>query len=142
MNKGLTATASVRIKAPIEKVWDALIDPELVRRYMFGTEVISEFREGTPIIWKGVWNGKPYEDKGIVIKKDVLKTLQFTHFSPLTGIPDVEENYHTLTYKLIDEGEFTIVILSQDNNADEKARDHTRKNWHRLLESLKKMLEK
>ena len=142
MKKGLTATASIRIKAPIERVWDALINPELIRRYMFGTEVISEFKEGTPIIWKGVWNGKPYEDKGTILKKDLLKTLEFTHFSPLTGIPDVEENYHTLTYKLTDEGDYTVVSLSQDNNADDKARIHAQKNWHRMLESLKKTLEK
>jgi uncharacterized protein YndB with AHSA1/START domain len=142
MSKGLTATATVRIKAPIETVWDALINPDLLKKYMFGAEVISEFVEGSPIIWKGVMNGKSYEDKGVIIKRDYLKTLQFTHFSPLTGIPDVEENYHTLTYVLSSDGDSTIVTLSQDNNADEKAKNHARKNWQRLLESLRKMLEK
>jgi uncharacterized protein YndB with AHSA1/START domain len=142
MSKGLIAKASVRIKAPIEKVWDALVNPELIRKYMFGSEVISEFREGSQIIWKGVWNGKPYEDKGVILKVEQLKALQLTHFSPLTGVPDTDENYHTLTYMLSVEGSYTIVTLSQDNNEDERARDHSQKNWHRLLESLKKMLEK
>lgn len=142
MSKGLIATANIRIKAPIEKVWEALTVPELISKYMFGAEVISRFDEGSPILWRGVWNGKPYEDRGTILKKDHLKTLQLTHFSPMTGMLDTEENYHTLTYKLKSEGNYTFVEFSQDNNSDEKSRIHSQKNWYRMLESMKKMLEK
>lgn len=141
MSKGLVATAAVQITAPIDKVWNALTDPELIKQYMFGTEVVSEFKEGSPIIWRGVWEGKPYEDKGVIMKKEVMKTLQFTHFSPLTGIPDVKENYHTVTYKLAYEGDRTLVTLSQDNNPDEKSMKHSAQNWDRMLKDLKKVME-
>lgn len=46
MNRGLVASASVLIDAPIGTVWHALVDPELIKRYMFGTTVVSDWSEG------------------------------------------------------------------------------------------------
>jgi uncharacterized protein YndB with AHSA1/START domain len=120
MNKGLVAKASIDISAPIETVWEALITPAMIKQYMFGTEVVSEWREGSSIVWKGIWEGKPYEDKGIILKVEPLKTLQYSHYSPLSGVADLPENYHTMTYELSEEESNTIVSLSQDNKALEK----------------------
>lgn len=142
MIRGLVAKASVKIKASNDKVWDALVNPEMIRQYMFGTEVVSDWKEGSPIIWKGIWNGKSYEDKGIILKYEMKKNLEFSHFSPLTGIPDIPENYHKVTYRLSDEGDYTLVSLFQNNNATEKDREHSQKNWETVLTGLKKVLEK
>jgi hypothetical protein len=59
MDKELIARASVTINAPSEKVWDALVNPEAIRQYMFGTNVVSDWREGSPITWRGEWQGQP-----------------------------------------------------------------------------------
>jgi len=142
MSKGFVARASVGIKASIVKVWDALTKPEIIRQYMFGAEVISDWKVGGPIVWKGVWEGKPYEDKGTIMKMECLERLVFTHFSPLSGVPDVPENYHTVTYELSDDGDFTTVSVTQDNNASEELREQSRKNWEGVLSGLKKTLEK
>ena len=141
MNKGLIAHASIRIHAPNAKVWDALVNPKMIRKYMFGTEEFTEWREGGPIVWKGLWGGKSYEDKGIILKIELGKTLEYSHFSPLSRLPDVPENYHTLTYKLSGDGNHTFVSLSQDNNSTEEARKHSQKMWESLLTGLKKILE-
>jgi hypothetical protein len=37
-------------------------------QYMFGTNVISDWQEGSPILWKGEWQGKKYEDLGVILK--------------------------------------------------------------------------
>ncbi len=136
------AKAEVDINAPASKVWEALITPEIVKQYFFGSEVVSDWQVGSPIIWKGIWKDKPYEDKGVILKVEEGKTLQYTHFSSLAGVPDEPENYHTLTYELSGEGDQTHVILSQDNNASEEEKDHSQKMWEMMLESLKKLLEK
>jgi len=39
MPKNLIAQASVTIAAPVAKVWDALVNPQTIRQYMFGTTV-------------------------------------------------------------------------------------------------------
>src|SRR5262245_5674619 len=142
MEKGLVAHAVVLISAPIEKVWDALVNPQTIKQYMFGTQVSSDWTAGSAILWKGEWQGKRYEDRGVVLQVEPGRRLQYTHFSPLSGLPDAPENYHTVTIDLSSEPLTTRVSLSQDNNLTDQARDHSEKNWHMMLGSLKMLLEK
>jgi uncharacterized protein YndB with AHSA1/START domain len=51
MVKGLVASARVTIAAPVAEVWSALVNPATIKRYMFGTQVRSEWKEGSPIVW-------------------------------------------------------------------------------------------
>jgi uncharacterized protein YndB with AHSA1/START domain len=142
MSKGFIAQVSTIINAPISKVWDALVNPEMIKQYMFGTTVISDWKEGSSIVWKGEWQGKPYEDKGNIIKIEPEKILEVTHYSPLSGAADTPENYHTVAYELTQEGDNTKITLTQDNNASEEETEHSEKNWQMFLEGLKKLLEK
>jgi uncharacterized protein YndB with AHSA1/START domain len=139
--KGFVASASVLINAPVEKVWDSLINPDIIKKYMFGSEVISDWEVGSPVRWKGKWQGKSYEDKGTVIRKIPLKTLELTHFSPLSGAADESENYHRLIFNLSSTGPGTTLHLVQDNNPDEISRNHSQENWEMMLQNLKKLLE-
>ena len=142
MNKGLVAKATISINAPADKVWNALTNPEVIKQYMFGTTVISDWREGSPIVWKGEWQGTTYEDKGIILKLKPERLIQYSHFSPLSGKPDLPENYHTVTIELTTDEAGTAVSLSQDNNETEQEREHSEQNWKRMLDELKKLLEK
>ena len=142
MNKGIIAEASVVINAPTAKVWDALKNPVMIKQYLFGSDVVSDWKEGSPIVWKGEWEGKHYEDKGQILQVEPGSILQFSHYSPLTGKPDVPENYHTITYKLANDGEYTHVVLTQDNNANEKEMQHSKTMWQTMLEGLKKVVER
>jgi uncharacterized protein YndB with AHSA1/START domain len=142
MSKELIASASIQINAPVEIVWDALTNPNLIKKYMFETEVNTDWKEGSPILWKGKWEGKTYVDKGMIIKNIPLKTIELTHFSPLSGLPDKEENYHTLIYDLSSSGNRTILHLTQDNNPDEMSRNHSEKNWMMMIQNLKNTIEK
>jgi uncharacterized protein YndB with AHSA1/START domain len=142
MPKNLIAKTSLNIAAPVAKVWDALVNPQLIKQYMFGTTVASDWQKGSPITWKGEWKGKPYEDKGKIRQIEPRRRLQYSHYSPLSGLPDTPENHHTVTIELSVEGAQTRVSLSQDNNAAEEAREQSEKNWKMMLEGLKKLLEK
>lgn len=142
MNNNLIAKVSTAINAPLTKVWEALTKPEIIKQYMFGTNVVSDWHVGVPIVWKGEWQGRSYEDKGKILKFEEERVLQYSHFSPLSGKPDVPENYHTVTIELSDDRAQTIVTLSQDNNATEEAREHSKKNWEIMLDGLRKLLEK
>ena len=138
----LTARAATTIEAPVDRVWDALINPNTIKQYMFGTNVTSDFKEGSPILFKGEFQGKAYEDKGVILRLEHERMIQYSHFSPLTGLPDKPENYHTVTIELSDEGARTRLSLSQDNNSTEEDREHSEKNWEMMLANLKQLLEK
>jgi uncharacterized protein YndB with AHSA1/START domain len=142
MPQELVANAAVTIAAPPEAVWRALTDSALIPRYMFGSTVLSDWREGSPIMWKGEWQGRRYEDKGQVIRAQPGKRLEYTHFSPLAGLPDEPENYHRVTIELTPQKSGgTRVALAQDNNLSEDARQHSERNWATMLDGLKRVVE-
>jgi uncharacterized protein YndB with AHSA1/START domain len=86
MKNTLVATAHVEIDAPIATVWDALVNPEKIRQYMFGTTVVSAWREGAGIVWKGEWQGRPYEDKGVILRLQPFQPA-FRAARPATKLP-------------------------------------------------------
>jgi len=138
----IIAKVETAINASVTHVWDALVNPATIKKYMFGTTVISDWKEGSKILWTGEWQGKTYEDKGTIHQLKPEAKLQYTHFSPLTGLPDIPENYHTVTIELTEKGKQTILSLSQDNNSTQQAKEHSEKNWGMMLASLKKLLER
>ncbi len=96
---------------------------------------------GSPILYRGQWKGKPYEDRGIVLEFEPRKRLVTTHWSPLSGVPDLPENYHTVAYDLEAQGATTRVSLTQDNNSSEDEVAHSAQNWQGVLQALKRLLE-
>jgi uncharacterized protein YndB with AHSA1/START domain len=140
-NVALVARATVTISAHPRDVWAALVDPVAIRQYMFGTAVESEWRPGSPIVWKGEWQGRTYEDKGEILRLQPDRSLQYTHFSPLTGLPDEPANYHTVTVDLSPEGAGTRVSLAQDGSTTAEERDHSEKNWSAMLSALREYVE-
>ncbi len=141
MKSNLVATSSVRINAPSDRIWNALVDLNAIRQYMFGTQVVSDWQVGSAIIWKGEWQGKAYKDKGVILEFQPERTLRYSHFSPLAGVPDLPENYHTVTIGLSPEGNQTGVTLTQDRNASEEERAHSEENWTAMLSALKQFVE-
>ena len=141
MNDKYVAKAKTTIHVPVSKVWQALVNPEIIKQYLFNTDVISDWKVGSPILYKGEWEGKAFEDKGEILEIEPEKVLKSTHWSPLSGVPDIPENYHTVTYTLTDRGDSTEVTITQDNNATEQEQAHSEKNWKTVLEGMKNLLE-
>jgi uncharacterized protein YndB with AHSA1/START domain len=141
MDKKLVAKATITINAPTSKVWGALTKPDLIKQYMFGTEVTTDWQVGSPITYKGQWEGKTYEDKGKILQIEPGKLLVSTFWSSLSGLPDVPENYNTVRYELSTEGGSTRLTITQDNNATQEEADHSEQNWNMVLDGIKKLLE-
>ncbi len=135
------ARAKVNIQASAARIWDALTNTEMIRQYMFGAQVISDWKEGSTILWRGEWQGRPYEDRGVILQMVPERILRYSHYSPLSGLPDIPENRHQVTIELEEEGEYTQVILSQNHNPSEEDQKHAQKNWEMMLDRLKQLLE-
>jgi uncharacterized protein YndB with AHSA1/START domain len=141
MMTGYVATAEADIGAAPEQVWAALTEPEQIKKYMFGSEVVTDWQPGGSIVWRGEYEGKRYEDKGQVLEVEPGRRLTVTHFSPLSGQEDVPENYHTVRYELEARDGGTHVVLEQDNNGSEEEAEHSQQNWQLMLDGLKKTVE-
>ncbi len=141
MSKGFVAQATVTISAPTSRVWDALTIPELVKQYLFGTQMTTDWQVGSPITYEGVWEGKAYKDKGKVLEVEPGKLLVSTYWSALSGAPDVPDNYQTVRYELSPAGSGTRLTVVQDNNETQEGADHAARNWKMVLDGMKKLLE-
>lgn len=142
MPQDFPALASIEIHAPLSQVWQALTDPRIIEKYMFGARVASTWKQGAPITWSGEWKGKAYQDKGVILRIQPPRLVRYTHFSPLSGLADSPENYHTVTVHLSPKGDLTELSLTQDNNHSEEERDHSQQNWEAMLAAMKALLEK
>ncbi len=141
MPRDLVARASIVVDASPAKVWAALTTPSIIKKYFFGADIVTDWKVGSPILYRGEWQGRAYEDKGTILNFEPEKLLVSTHWSPLAGVPDTPENYHTVTYALSLKGNSTQIALSQDNNASAEEKSHSEQNWRAVLEGLKKVVE-
>jgi uncharacterized protein YndB with AHSA1/START domain len=130
---------SITVKAPIEKVWQHLTRPELIKEYFFGTEVETDWKPGSPIYWRGTWEGKTYEDKGKVLEFQPHHRISYLYWSSFSAQPDFPENYQAVTCDLRSEQGNTILAVHQD--CADSMKEHCEKNWGVVLDGLKKQIE-
>lgn len=142
MSEKPIAVASVLIDAPADAVWRALTRPELIREYLRGATVTTDWQPGSAIVWRGEWRGRPYRDHGVVVEVAKRERLVLTHYSPLGGQPDTPENYHEVTYSIEPHGDLTRLTVEQDNNADDAEARHSSENWLAMLDGLRKVAER
>jgi uncharacterized protein YndB with AHSA1/START domain len=142
MDKSLTTTQTIEIKAGAEKVWDALINPDKIRQYLFGTNARSDWKKGSTLTFEGEWEGKKYKDQGVITDIREKQLLQYTYLSDMSGMEDKPENYILVTFKMGSNGEHTTLSLTQDGAANQEALEHSAKNWKMVLEKIKEVVEK
>jgi len=142
MNSNYSSKSAIHIAAPRSRVWAALTTPDQIKQWFFGVDTVSNWKVGSPLIHKGVWQGKPYEDKGVIIQINPPGLLEHSHWSPLSGLPDRPENYEHVTWALVEQGDGTDLTISEVNLPSQAAQDLSEKNWQMVLGNLKALVEK
>ena len=148
MEKNLTVSNSITINAPASKVWDALTNPEQTKKYMFGCEAISDWKPGSTLLWKGNYEGKEMVFvKGNVVSIEPGKFLSYTTIDPNSSVPDLPENYLTVTYQLSETHYTTVLTVTQGDYATVADGDKRYKEtvdgggWNPILVQIKKLVE-
>lgn len=140
----MIAHIAVTIGAPRAKVWDALVTPDTIKQYMFVTSIESDWREGSPIVWKSDWQGKALESRGTILRVEPPNILEYTYsrpiFRPSQAVAS-PKGYHHVTITLSDEGTATRISIVQDNNLTDRELAHTEGGWRLTLNGLKALLE-
>ena len=149
MSQPLVVKNTITIQAPASKVWDALTNPEQTKKYMFGCEALSDWKPGSPLIWKGTFNGvEMVAVKGDVVSIEPGKSLVYTVIDPNNPkIPDLPENYLTITCLLTEQNGQTILDVSQGDYSKvaegESRYQHTVDGggWDPILIQIKQLVE-
>ena len=142
MFKDAEVKISVLINAGISKVWDAIINPEITKKYMHNIEVISDWKAGSSILWRDAVSKKVHV-KGIVLNIEPERYLETKDLSIDSGLPDIESNYSRVTYELTIENDKTFLTVTENNfNGDKRRYNDSEKFWNVVIINLKELLEK
>ncbi len=140
----------ITLNAPASVVWDALVNPEQTKKYMFGCETVSDWQVGGELLWRMEYEGKDFVAvKGNIVSIEPNKLLVYTVIDPNNPtMEDIPENYLTVTYSLTEENGQTILTVTQgDYNtvADGERRYNESYNdgegWNPILVEIKKLVE-
>ncbi|MCK0118421.1 SRPBCC domain-containing protein [Isoptericola sp. S6320L] len=131
---GFTATATTHVAEPPERVWNELMHPGA--RWVLGANIETDFRPGSPITFEGHFFGRPFADKGQVIAAERPHLLHFTHYSPLSELPDVPESYHEVRITLVADDGGTQVTVEQHNIDTADHAHRSEQHWREALSTL------
>jgi uncharacterized protein YndB with AHSA1/START domain len=149
MDKQLIVKNVIAINAPAAKVWDALVNPEQTKKYMFGCETVSDWKIGSSLLWKAEYEGKEMVFvKGSIVDIQPDKLLVYTVIDPNSTMEDIPENYLTVTYNLSIENSQTILTVTQgdytkvaDGERRYKETYNNGEGWNPILVEIKKLVE-
>jgi len=127
------------IETSVENLWEALTNPAIVKRYFFGTDLVTSWEVGSPIVFKGEWENQGYEDKGTILAYEPRVKLAFSYLSNWSGKDDVPENYLFVQYEVEAVGPHTRLTITQTNYDEERAQ-HSEQNWASVVDELIKVV--
>jgi len=142
MKQDIILKVSLSISAAKSIVWKALVEPEQIKKYFFGTDTKTTWKVGSPITFSGEWEGKPYIDKGTVLQFEPEKMLKYNYWSSFSGTEDVPANYANITYAIEEKDGKTMLTITQDGIKSEESRAHSEKNWLMVMNNMKTLVEK
>jgi uncharacterized protein YndB with AHSA1/START domain len=137
----VSTSMSTTIRAPAEEVWKALTTPDVIKQWFFGVDTETDWGPGHPIVHRGEWQGKPYVDKGEIVRFEPPQLLVHTHWSDLSGTPDAPEHYQEVSWALDERDGATELTISERNLPSEEAKALSEQTWKTVLESLRELLE-
>jgi uncharacterized protein YndB with AHSA1/START domain len=133
--------SEIIINAPVQKVWDALTKPELVKQWQYGSELITSWEIGSEIRFETIWDGKLFEQWGKVLAVNTNELIKYTLFAPRPGLEDKAENYFIMSYILKSQGEFIKLSILQEDNRPGAVQEKTQGEENPILGSLKSLVE-
>ena len=110
-----TSDSIVKTIAPARKVWLALTVPDLVKQWQYGSDLLTTWQVGTPIVFRNEWNGQVFEQKGNVLEFLPESRLKYSLFFPRPDLQDIPEHYFFMTYELTESGEVTSLLVRQED---------------------------
>ena len=128
----------IYIRTTPERLWEAIVDPEIRRKYNFGASVTSEWMPGAPMRLTAQ-DGEILLGEGDVLEIDPPRRLVHTmlaHFSPEAEA----EGYSRVTWEIEQVEDSCRLTLVHDQMRD-GANEQLYGGWPMILSGLKTWLE-
>jgi uncharacterized protein YndB with AHSA1/START domain len=137
-----TTTSQITINAPAKDVWAALTEPELVKQWQYGSDLITDWNVGSPIKFHSEFGDQVFDQWGNVLTFEPYERIAYSLFAHRSGLEDKQENYFTMEYLLTETGgQTTLAIKQEDPRAQATANSDEDDSGNAVLEGLKKLIE-
>ena len=137
-----TNISKLTIKASTKQVWDAITNPEKVKQWQYGSELMTDWNVGNKIRFKSEWEGQVFEQWGTVLKFEPYQKLKYSLFAPGPDLEDKPENYFEMKYNLTEKGNATELIIVQEDNRPGAKQEDEQSEDNPVLKMLKELIEK
>ena len=134
-------SSKITINAQARKVWDALVLPEFVKQWQYGSLLITDWKIGSDIRFRSEWNGQVFEQWGKVLEFNPYKSLSYTLFAPRPDLEDKPENYFIMKYILTENSDSTILEIIQEDGRPSAVEEQPQGEENQILAMLKKCVE-
>lgn len=135
-------TSHITIQTPAMNVWQALTDPTLVKRWQYGSDLVTDWQPGHGIRFHSEWQGQVYEQWGTVLEFAPYRRIRYSLFAPRPGPQDAPENYFVMAYSLDEEdGVTNLTITMMDNRPGADDGGSGDEEGHGVLDALKATAE-
>ena len=133
--------STITLHAPIEKVWDALTTPELVKRWQFGSDVITDWKVGSEIRFRTEWQGQVFEQWGTILEIVPHSLIRYSLFAPRPGLEDRQENYFVMNYIVTEEKNSIRLDIIQEDDRQGAVQEALQGEENPVLSALKALIE-
>jgi uncharacterized protein YndB with AHSA1/START domain len=149
MDKKLIISNTIALDAAPEKVWAILTQPEWVKQYMFGCDLLTDWQIGGPFIFRSEYEGKQIDAVvGKLVEIVPHQKLVYTTFDPNSGYKDEPWNYLTVVYTLEEKNGGTVLTIEQGDfsgveNGEARYNDaYGQGGWSGVLDQIAGLLKK
>jgi len=136
-----TNISKVAINASSNKVWNALTNPEIVKKWQYGSILLTDWEIGSEIRFKTEWEGKIFEQWGKVIEVIPNEKLRYTLFAPRPDLEDKPENYFVIEYRLTEKGTTTLLEIIQEDNRPGAKQEAVKGEENPIMKGLQEIIE-
>lgn len=137
-----TNISVITIDASIQKVWDTLSKPELVKLWQFGSDLITTWEVGSDIKFRTEWGDNVFEQWGKILEVKPTQLLKYSLFAPRPELEDKPENYFIMSYILTSENSKTRLEIIQEDNRPNAVQEEPQGEENPILKSLKELAER
>lgn len=136
-----TNISTIYLNAPIEKVWSALTQPELVKQWQYGSDLITDWKVGNEIRFRNEWENQVFEQWGTVLEIIPNQKIKYSLFFPRPELEDKPENYFIMNYVLSEEDQKVKLEIIQEDNRFGAVQEKPQGDENPILQALKALIE-
>lgn len=136
-----TNISTIQLNASLDRVWETLTNPEKVKLWQFGSDLITTWEIGSSIEFIIEWEGQIFKQWGKVLDIKTNELIKYSLFAPRPGLEDKPENYFVMNYVLTAENGQTKLEIIQEDNRPNAVQEEPQGEENPILQSLKTVAE-